>query len=139
MRRGKPCLVEKISSHERVKDGKITTMVNDPKWNRAWAKFIAYRDNLPDSFDEEEVDKYHKLVSSLQEASGENLADFRIPKSEMKPKVVAATLGSRRRPGRVTYSPQRYCDRRFIQQQIDGIVHYFQSLQPPRKKPGFRR
>jgi hypothetical protein len=58
----------------------------------AWAKFEAFRTHLPNSLDEEAVAQFHAIVSLLEEASGEDLAGFRIPENEIKHRVISISL-----------------------------------------------
>jgi len=118
--------------------------MDDPrKTNLALAKFYAFRNHLPRAFDEEEVKQFHQIVTALEEAFGEDLSSFRIPDSQMKRRVIS--VGPvRARPGRPPsggkkMSEKRYCDDSFMRRQIDGILSYFQNLQPPpeRRKIGF--
>ena len=110
-------------------------MTDDRKWHVAWAKFSAFRAHLPDSVGDDEVGRFHGIVKMLEEASGEDLSDFRIPDSVMKPVPVSFSRGTMRRPGHVTMSEKRYCNHQFFQQQVDGIVFFFESLKPPLQKP----
>jgi len=107
----------------------------DRKLTLDWAKFEAYRSNLPRSFDENEIARHHEILGMLESATGEDLSAFRIPDSEMKPRVVSFSFAAHRRPGQVNMSKKRYCDSKLVQQQIDGILYYIRSLQPPQDKP----
>lgn len=118
-------------------------MNNVRKWKLARAHLNAFSNNLPTRIDASVVAQFHKIVDALGEASGEDLSSFRIPDSEMKRRVIS--VGPlRARPGRPPsggkrMSEKRYCDVNFMRRQIEGIVCYFASLQPPpqRGKIGF--
>lgn len=83
--------------------------------------------------------QFHQIVTALEEAFGEDLSSFRIPDSQMKRRVISAGP-VRARPGRrpiggKKMSAKRYCDDSFMRRQIEGIVSYFQNLQPPPGRP----
>ncbi len=113
------------------------------KRSLALAQFDAFRNHPPSAFDEDEVTQFHQIVTSLEEAWGEDLSAFRIPDSRMKRRVIS--VGPvRARPGRPPsggrkMSDKRYCDGSFMRRQMEGIVSYFQNLQAPseRRKIGF--
>ena len=103
----------------------------------AWARFQALRSNQPDRWDETEVARFHDIVTALEGAYGVDLSSFRIAASEVKPMIVAAWRQPRSgRLGRPPqYSSKRYCDEKFVQRQMDGIVLYFQNMQPQSARP----
>jgi hypothetical protein len=113
------------------------------KMSLAFAQFDAFRNHPPRAFDEDAVAQFHQIVTALGEAFEEDLSSFRIPDSQMKPRVVSAGP-MRARPGRRPtggrkMSEKRYCDDRFMRRKIEGIVYYFKNLQPPpgRREIGF--
>jgi hypothetical protein len=119
------------------------------KQNQAWARFQALRSHPPSSGDEGEVSQFHEIVSALEEAFDENLSVFRIPEDKLKQYedesgstawVDAGRHGGRFSPAGQKTSERRFCDVRFLRQQMDGVAIYFQNLQPtpdPPKKIGF--
>jgi hypothetical protein len=97
----------------------------------AWAKFEALRSHPPSSWSEGEVAQFHEIIAALEEAYAADLASFRIPKAEMKRRIVGASrrgLSGRQRPPQM--SRELYCDEQFVQRQMDGVVRYFQNLEP---------
>lgn len=110
-------------------------MSDDRKWHVAWARFDAFRNNIPPWLEEKVILEFNGIVKALQEASGEDLSEFMVPDSELKPKVTSFSFATRRRPGVTNYSDKRYCDDHYLRRQIDAIVFYFQNLQPPPDKP----
>jgi hypothetical protein len=54
-------------------------MFNRDKWIRAVWRFNRFSGALPRTVTAEHVDKYHSIVSELEEASGIGLSAFRIP------------------------------------------------------------
>jgi len=63
-------------------------------WQLAQPRLDALRNNIPNWIDEERVKEYHSIVEALEAASGEDLAAFPIPESEMKFAVCSPALGS---------------------------------------------
>jgi hypothetical protein len=111
------------------------------KQSLVWARFQALRSHPPSAWDEGAVSQFHEIVSALEEAFGIDLSSFRIPEAELKPRVVSFRRASYsgRFPARKQMSDKRSCDAHFVQRQVDGIVLYFQNLQPTpeRQKIGF--
>jgi predicted glycoside hydrolase/deacetylase ChbG (UPF0249 family) len=109
--------------------------------NVAWAQFVALLNDQPTWWDEHEVARFHEIVTELEEGFAVDLSAFRIPDSEVKQSVDSAQRAPRsgRFPGRKHLSPKRHCDEQFARHQIEGIMLYFQSLQPSaqRQKIGF--
>jgi hypothetical protein len=84
--------------------------------------------------------QFHEIVTALEQAYAVDLSSFRIPDSEMKRMIVGVSRiprSGRRRPPQM--SDERYCDEQVALRKVDGIVFYFQNLQPPaeRQKFGF--
>jgi len=114
------------------------------KQSRALARFQALQIHPPSSGDEGEVSQFHEIVSALEEAFDENLSAFRIPEDKLKQYedesgstawVDAGRHGSRFSPAGKQMSERRFCDVRFLQQQIDGIAIYLQNRKPTPKSP----
>ena len=105
--------------------------------NVAWVRFVAFRNNQPSWWDEQEVSRFHEIVAALEHAYGVDLSAFRIPDSEMKQQIVGVQRAPRsgRFPGRVQMSQRRYCDEQFAKRQLEGIWLYFENLQPTPQRP----
>jgi hypothetical protein len=93
------------------------------------AQLDALRKNIPSFIDEHRIAEYHAMVDALQNSSGEDLAAFRIPSGEVKPKLQSVVRGSYRRPGHATYSEKKYCDDGYFKRQVEGLWQYLQGLQ----------
>ena len=102
------------------------------KWHVATAQLDAYAKNLPDLYalPENLVTEFHAILKLLEEATGEDLAPFRVTDSDVKPIPMSATRASRRQPGTVYYTEAKYCDRNLMLRKIDGVRGYFQRLYP---------
>jgi hypothetical protein len=116
-------------------------MNDEQKQNTAWAKFLAFKANPPAIWDERTVSEHHQMIADLEEAfPGHDLSAFRIPDSRLERQVVGARRAPRSgRPmrGLVQWSSERYCDVDYALRQIDGIVRYFENLNPPSEPPKF--
>lgn len=105
-------------------------MADDRQLALAWAKFEAMYKNLPASVTEDHVRDFHEILDLLQQASGEDLASFRVSDSRVQPRLTSFNMIS----GRRTFSAIRYCDRAYLLTQMDGVRGYFDNLEPPPKK-----
>jgi hypothetical protein len=107
-------------------------MDNDNQQSLALARFEALRIHQPKSWDEGAVSTFHEIVASLEDAFGVDLSAFRVPAANMKPRTLGGSRApySGRFPARKHLSVQLYCDEVVIRRHIDGIVLYFQKLQP---------
>jgi hypothetical protein len=102
----------------------------------AWAKFESFRNNLPNgSIDEATVNDFHLLLTDLYGAFGHDLSEFRVPEREMEHEITGVRRSTRRRPGQVSFSDRRFCDRTVFQRHVDGVVRYFENIQPPEYPP----
>jgi uncharacterized protein (TIGR02391 family) len=107
----------------------------DASYHVNLARLDALRQNLPALIDEDIVRDYNSIVHALQVAAhDENMVHFRIPQSELKPQVVSAVRGTARRPGRVNYSQDKYCDDDFFERQITALWNYIQKTDPEKNK-----
>jgi hypothetical protein len=115
----------------------MTTMTMTNAQTIAWAKFQAFRAHPPSSSDESDVARFHAIVAELEETFYLDLTPFHVPLAEMKPRVVSSRRASYsgRSPGRVRLSEKLYCDPHLALRQIDGIVLYFDGLQPLQGTP----
>jgi hypothetical protein len=96
--------------------------------DRIFARFEAFKNNLPSSIAEDCVEEYHALVDTLSAATGQTLDDFKIGDAELKKEITSVQRRSfSGRPGHVTYSDKRYCDSDRFKRQIDGLSHYLES------------
>ncbi len=100
-----------------------------------FARLDALRQNIPSSIDEDVVRDYNSMVQALQVAShDENLVHFRIPDTELKPRIVSIQMGTRRFSGRTNYSKENYCDDDIFERQLQGLWSYIQKTGPQEGK-----
>jgi len=105
---------------------------------RAYALLSSLRKNVDQpSIDEYNsikssyVEEYHKALSLLEEI-GVDVSHFRIPDSELKPRLLmASSQGS-------TYSEEQYVRKSFFLSKLDAIITYFElRTSEPKKSMGF--
>jgi hypothetical protein len=113
------------------------------KQSLAMAQFQAFQTKPPSTWDESAVSQFNEVVSALEEAFETDLSSFQIPESELKQyedeSGSTSWVDAGRFPARKQMSQKRYCDEKLAQRKIDGIVFYFQNLQPTpeRRNIGF--
>jgi len=100
---------------------------------RAYAMLQALRNNITElaSVREIYVREYHTALDML-ESIGIDINDFRIPNSEVKPRIRSI---SNRGP---TYSEEKYVPKQLLLAKLDAILIYFNiTLSEKPKKIGF--
>ena len=99
------------------------------KWHIGVSRLNGLIENLPSSFDEDDVEHYHGIISALEEASGEDLSVFRIPANKLERRITSVTRGSYTGgPGSVTYSHKRYCNGSYFRSQLHALSDYVSTL-----------
>jgi hypothetical protein len=106
-------------------------MLDAKKWTLADVRLQAMRKSIPTYVDLDMVAEYHGIVSAFEEASGEDFSAFRIPDSKIAPRVTSIQLGSSRRPGRTSYSDEKYCQAEYFGRQIEGLAAYLPHIRTP--------
>ncbi|HEY9140178.1 MAG TPA: hypothetical protein VIN93_04765 [Bryobacteraceae bacterium] len=109
----------------------------------AYARLNSLKTNLPEGYEVQEkyVTEFHAILDMLESATGYDLANFRVPSSEVRPKVVAVRrAGYRQSAAAVHHSRDNWCERRFLLMKIDGVLNYFtyQAPQEPPRIIGFK-
>ena len=105
------------------------------QWNVNIVRLEALRQNIPSLIGENIVRDYNAIVHALQVAShDENIVHFRIPDTELKPRVVSVQRAGRRSPGRTNYSKDNYCDSGLFERQLQALWGYIQKTDPLKKK-----
>jgi len=107
---------------------------------RACERLSALRKNIGEMVDylvlETYVQEFHAVLDRI-EGIGIDVSEFRIPDSEVKPKVTNVSpvsyIGGG--GGHVSYSKEKYVDKSFILTKLDAILGYFKSEKP--RKIGF--
>jgi hypothetical protein len=92
------------------------------------ARLTALKNNLPKHWVERKyADEFNSVLLELERISKENLNEFKIPASEIQPRVISFNMLS----GRRTYSSENYCDRNFLLMKINGTLNFFTILLQP--------
>ncbi len=86
-------------------------------------------DMTSNSVSEKYVREFHTVLDKV-ESIGIDTSEFRIPDSEVKPKVTDVSpvsyLGGG--GGHVSYSKEKYVDKSFILTKLGGILGYFEII-----------
>jgi hypothetical protein len=88
----------------------------------ARSPFDALRSHPPKVWDQGVMGEYDQILTALEEAMREDLSSFRVPASEMRPKIVSFSRGRG-----ATMSKERYCDEQFMRRRLEGIAAYLQQ------------
>jgi hypothetical protein len=111
-------------------------MRDEKKWRMAVAEFQAIRANVPGFVGESFVNDYHLVLDKMASASEEDLDSFRIPTTELKPRVVSFQMGSfQGGPGRRQYSKDNFCDSNLFQRRIDALSAYLPVVEETMRQP----
>ncbi len=102
----------------------------------AYARLLALKRNLPDGFEVQEkwVTEFHQVLDVLETEGRYALGNFRVPPSEIRPKVTSVRMATRRSPGRVTYSKDSHCERSVLMMKIDAVLTFFEFQSTPDKR-----
>jgi hypothetical protein len=115
-------------------------MTPEQNFHVAWARLDALRKHPPSLWDQRAVQDYNGLIQAFEDAApGEDLSAFRVPESELEPRVTGFTRGTRRGPGKVFKSEKLYCDTQRMLQRIEGVASYFINRQPQPDEPVARK
>ena len=101
---------------------------------RAYALLSSLRNNIDQpsiteygSIESSYVEEYHSALKSLEEA-GFNVSHFRIPDSEVKPRVLSTSFEG------TNYSEEKYVRKSYFLTKLDAILIYFdlKTSKPPK-------
>jgi uncharacterized protein (TIGR02391 family) len=100
------------------------------EWQQSWARLQAFRQHLPEHYEIHArlVAEYHRLLKDFAEHLATDLSAFLIPQEDIRPKVVAVSMGTTRRPGRTHYSEDNYCLRTTLLLKIDALLPFLEGL-----------
>ena len=100
-----------------------------PKVAEAYARLVALKSNLPEqtSVRAEYAQEFEAILDLLQETSGYDLRSFRVPPTEIKPRVTSSG------PHGVTYSKKPFCERSLLMMKIDGVLTFFKIQESTQK------
>ena len=91
----------------------------------AYSRLKSLRQNVPaHRVDTAFANEYHQILDLPAKTSGTDLANFRIPPSEVRPIVT----GGNYLTGETHYSAESFCDRDFFLMKVDGVLTMFELL-----------
>ena len=92
---------------------------------RAFATLSSLRKNINQmgSVPETYVHEYHRVLDKLENIKID-VSEFRIPESEIKPKVTSINIIS----GETKYSSEKYVSEKYLLTKIDAILGYFEII-----------
>ncbi|MBI2818975.1 MAG: hypothetical protein HYX73_03265 [Acidobacteria bacterium] len=100
----------------------------------AYSRLKALKGNLPSLVDEIYVIEYHEILAMLEELSGVDLKNFRVPASQIRPRLVSGNLLT----GEQRFSNGKYVQHSFLMMRIDGVLNMFEILSSqPKTTIGF--
>jgi hypothetical protein len=112
---------------------RAVAMTDRRQWNIALSQLDALRRNIPPWIDENRVREYHSILDLLHEASDEDFTLFRIPQTELRPKVTSVSRAAYHRPGRVIHSEKHYCDDDFFVRKVEAASQFVADLEAAEK------
>ena len=97
--------------------------MNNLELFEAYSRLKSLRQNVPNGpIRTQFVDEFHQILDSLEEASGTDLRNFRIPASEIRPVITGSNYVTRE----TYYSDKPYCDYNFFVMKVDGVLTMFE-------------
>ncbi len=110
-------------------------MRDEKKWRLSVVEFEAMHTNMPLRMSERFVSDYHGVLDKMADASEEDLDSFRIPASELKPRVESVQLEVLNSPRKTNYSKDKYCDENLFRRKIDALARYLPSIEERIRQP----
>ena len=109
---------------------------NQDAFTRAYATLTSLRKNINEmnyGVLETYVREFHNVLDKL-EGIGIDVSEFRIPTSEVKPRITSVSREGRH------YSEEKYVDKSYILTKIDAILGYFEIVTSDKpRKIGFSK
>src|SRR3989344_5776579 len=96
-----------------------------------YARLKTLHDNLrgTSSVTEDYVREFHAIVDVLEKASKDDLNEFRVSDSWVKPRVTSISPAGRK------YSVTKYCDKAFLLSKIEALLLCFELSALKTKEP----
>ena len=113
----------------------IARVIKDAKkWNLGISKLSAFMTFTHEPFDEDKVGDFHAIITTLEEASGEDLSHFKVSPDRLRPnQTTEMTSDFSTGPPRTFYSDKKYCEPGYFRSQIDGLGKYVAFVRGPKK------
>jgi uncharacterized protein YqfB (UPF0267 family) len=102
------------------------------KFTDTYNLFVAFKNNLPEvtHFRKSYIDKYHEFVTLLENETGEDLSQFRIAISEIKPIDKSHNYIT----GKIECSQSVYCERAVFFTKADALELKFKDKEASRQR-----
>jgi hypothetical protein len=103
-------------------------MADEKALKHALTRLRGFRSHIFGLITEGMVNEYHSILSSLQTASGEDLAMFYIPRSMMRPHIIPVARQSRSIPQsrfEAQLTSSKYCDKEFFESRMTELWKRF--------------
>jgi hypothetical protein len=103
---------------------------------KAFLNLTALQKRVPKTPEVKEryVQEYHSILRVLEQASGYNLDDFRVPEAEMHYKFLYFTVDDSIESFSKEYTTDLYCDRAVLMKKLGTILKYFTAPSSIREK-----
>ena len=111
--------------------------MNERKLLEAYTRLVSFKNNIPikGNFPEKYVTEYHDILHLLENTTGQDLAGFVVPDTEIKPRLSKIS----RIHGEKSYTSGRYCDRSVLLMKVDAVLLFFEiQTQPVKPSIGFK-
>jgi len=104
-----------------------TAQLNVAEFQRAWAQLKAMKSHIPEHVTARLVEEYNGLVDRVRDSWGQDVSQFRMVGSELRPVCYSGGLDDfNRETHRNFYGPPE-CDRDLFLRRIDGLLMYLES------------
>ena len=93
------------------------------------SRLTSIKNNVPQKgwgVPEKYVVEFNSIIYELEQNTDEDLKEFKVPESEVRPHLTTIGPGNRR-----TYTSESYCDREFLLMKADGVLGFFTLLLQP--------
>jgi len=111
-----------------------TTVDRAREWYIAMAKLEALAAHIPSRISRQHVEEFHEILTLFADATGEDISIFRVPDDKMQRQPISVSRATRRTPGSIQWSEERYCDDNFFERRLEEVKLYFKTFQPPHKR-----
>lgn len=99
-------------------------MRDQSKWNVTIGRFAGFVSNLPAHPNQNHISQYHHILKSLEDASGQNLSQFRIAPDQVKPAVASAVTALREGHSHPRHSGKSLVEFASFKAQVRGLMDF---------------
>ncbi len=91
----------------------------------AYSRLKSLRENIPThKVPNKFVTEFHSILDLLEQKSGANLENFRIPADEVRPVLSSLNYLTKEKK----YSKEHYCDHSFFKMKVEAVLMMFDML-----------